>query len=169
LEIVKAVPAEAGTVLSILREVAEWLRARGIQQWTHYLVPEAGADVDRAVERGEVYVARQDGRILGTMALLPSPGEWDRQIWGEVGEHEAIYVHRLAVVRSAAGAGMGDRLLDFAEAYARAAGKRYLRLDCVSHNERLNAYYARRYQLRGQAPALERGMTMSLYEKDLNA
>jgi GNAT superfamily N-acetyltransferase len=164
LEIVQAAPAEAEAVLALLQQAAQWLRDRGIKQWMHYLDPSAASDLTRAVKAGEVYVARLGGRIVGTMALLPSPGEWDRQLWGDVAD-DALYVHRLAVDRSAAGAGIGDRMLDWAEGHARATGKRFLRLDCVGHNARLNAYYARRYCGRGQAANI--GMSFSRYEKEL--
>jgi GNAT superfamily N-acetyltransferase len=43
--------------------------------------------------------------------------------------HEALYVHRLAVLRSEAGKGWSRRLLDWSAQEARRRGRSYLRLD----------------------------------------
>lgn len=142
-----------------------------MRQWGHYLDP-AEADAVRAelagaIAAGEVYLAVQDGQVAGTISLQRAPSDWDRQIWGEAAAgQEAVYVHRLAIDRKFAGQGVGDRMLDWAEQGGRAEDRRFLRLDCVAANERLNAYYARRYQYAGQAANI--GMTFSRYEAVLS-
>jgi GNAT superfamily N-acetyltransferase len=50
-------------------------------------------------------------------------------------------VHRLAVRRAHAGAGLGYRLLDWAGARVRERGRAALRLDVVTGNRRLREYY----------------------------
>ena len=51
----------------------------------------------------------------------------------------AVYVHRMAVRRSAAG--LGVVILGWAAGVARQQGGESLRLDCVASNGRLRAYY----------------------------
>lgn len=166
-EIVQASPADLDQVLSILVQAAEWLKLRGIRQWGHYLdgATEEKQELVEAIERGEVYLVRQGGRPAGTVTLQAAPSEWDRQIWGDVADDDALYVHRFAVSRDFAGQGLGNQMLDFAEERGRSLGKRYLRLDCVGHNRRLTEYYQRRYSFQGHTPHI--GMLFSRYEHTL--
>jgi hypothetical protein len=62
------------------------------------------------------------------------------------------------------GAGLGGRLLRWGERHASAAGKSYLRLDCVASNETLRAYYERAaYEYVGDVTVDE--YVQSRYEK----
>jgi protein-tyrosine phosphatase len=99
------------------------------------------------VERGNFHLASLDGETVATFALL-----WDDPaFWGEQ-PPDAGYVHALAVRRAYAGRGLGERLLDWAEAQAAAAGRGYLRLDCMSDNAVLREYYERLgFEPRGEA------------------
>lgn len=164
IAISKATPGDAGAALSILIWAAEWLRDQGIQQWGHYLDGSGEADLLAGIGRGEVYLVRQNGQAVATISLQPAASEWDQIIWGP-DDGQAAYVHRLAIDRTFAGQGLGDQMLDWAEAQSRALGKRYLRLDCVGQNERLNRYYSRRFAFKGQGSNI--GMLFSRYERDL--
>lgn len=164
LTITQATKADADTVYALLVGAAEWLRARGINQWGHYLDGTGRADLEQAITSGEVYLALLDGAPVATISLQMEQSDWDRTIWGP-DEGEAAYVHRLAISRAHSGAGVGALLLDWAESHARSAGKRLLRLDCVGHNQPLNAYYAKRFTLQGQSPNI--GMMFSKYERVL--
>jgi ribosomal protein S18 acetylase RimI-like enzyme len=52
-------------------------------------------------------------------------------------------VHRMAVSRKAAGANVGQVMLDWATKRAAAASKRWLRLDAWKDNVGLHSYYER--------------------------
>jgi len=67
----------------------------------------------------------------------------DPVFWPDVSPQEAAYIHRLAVRRTYAGAGLSTALLRWAAKRARALGLRYLRLDCVGSRPRLRAVYER--------------------------
>jgi ribosomal protein S18 acetylase RimI-like enzyme len=133
LEISRAEPEELEEVVAVLSENARWLLSRGIRQWPH---PFPAGRVRRLLDRGELYVARLDGEVVATLALLWS----DPAFWGER-PPDAGYVHALAVRRAHAGRRLGPRLLDWAEEQTAAAGREYLRLDCPSDNAVLRAYY----------------------------
>lgn len=166
-EILQATAVELDQVLSVLVQAAEWLKLRGIRQWGHYLdgATEERHELLQSIQQGEVYLVRQGEVPAGTITLQATPGDWDRQIWGDVSDDDALYVHRFAVARAFGGQGLGKEMLDFAEQHGRALGKRYLRLDCVGHNHRLNEYYKRRYQFQGHASHI--GMLFSRYEAAL--
>jgi ribosomal protein S18 acetylase RimI-like enzyme len=133
LEVRRAEPEELETVVGILSECARWLLGRGIRQWPD---PFPAGRVAELVEQGAFHLARLDGEDVATFALL-----WgDPAFWGER-PPDAGYVHAVAVRRAYAGRGIGRSLIDWASEQAAGAGREYLRLDCLSDNAALQAYY----------------------------
>jgi GNAT superfamily N-acetyltransferase len=133
LEVVQAGESEVDEIVDVLSEAASWLVARGIEQWPD---PFPRDRVERLVRYGAFYVARIAGETAGTLALLWS----DPLFWGEQ-PPVAGYVHAIAVRREFAG--IGPKLLDWAAQRVREAGRELLRLDCLSENAALRAYYER--------------------------
>lgn len=146
------------TIGDILDEAAAWLRERGVDQWPPAFPrgPIAGG-----VRRGEWFLATRAGRPVATCWLT----EDDPIMWGER-PPDALYLHRLAVRREAAGA--GRLLLAWAEAAVLARGRRLLRLDCVAANHALCAYYERAgYRCRGVGE--HGGRVCRRYERELHS
>ncbi|MET9700711.1 GNAT family N-acetyltransferase [Streptomyces sp. NPDC006529] len=139
---------DAGTLVALYDQAARWMRARGIEQW------EPGekdtAHFRARMKDGEVWIgADADGRVCGAYELWWS----DEEAWG-VQPPVAGYVHRLMVEREAAPAGAGRRLLEHAERRIARAGLERARLDCVSTNPRLLAYYqGAGYRVVGEFPS----------------
>ncbi len=157
LTIVRMQPPNRPVVLDILGEAASWISAKGIDQWR----PDQFQTV---IDRGDTYLALLDGEAVGTLAL-----QWDdaidERLWRDVSNmEEAGYVHRLAVRRAFAGKGIGQYLLNWAESMVAAAGKSYLRLDCMAENPALCAYYER-VGLTYRGEVQEKGWKARLYEK----
>ena len=131
----RAVVDEAGTIASLLQETALWILSKGIRQWN----PEMFTTeyVEKLFAEREIYVAESDGEIIGLFTL-----QWsDPSYWRELDNEESGYLHRLVVRRSAGGSGLGRRMLDWAEDYIRLQGKRWIRLDCMAENTKLNEFY----------------------------
>ncbi|MFJ4779144.1 GNAT family N-acetyltransferase [Streptomyces sp. NPDC088762] len=146
-------PAEekdAGTLVQLYDQAARWMRQQGIEQWkpgdkdaAHFLAK---------MRDGDVWLAGDtDGRVVGAYELWWS----DEEAWG-VQPPVAGYVHRLMVARGAAPAGAGRRMLEHAERRIARTGRERARLDCVSTNPRLLAYYrAAGYRVVGEFPHKE--------------
>jgi GNAT superfamily N-acetyltransferase len=127
-----AMADDLAAVLGILDEAAAWLWSRSIRQWPEYFEPHW---VLPRLEAGETWLAWSGHEAVGTFTL-----QWDDVAWSDHHDDDAGYVHRLAVRRSAAG--LGRALLDDAAAQVRDAGRHFVRLDCVTANDVLRAYYA---------------------------
>jgi GNAT superfamily N-acetyltransferase len=125
-----AAPGQAGEVLAVLDEAAAWLQARGLEQWPSRFQQ---SWVEGAVGRGETWLALAGGTVRGTVTLDHGDPVWDDL------PAAALYVHRMAVRRSASG--LGTVILGWAAGVAREQGCEALRLDCVASNGRLRAYY----------------------------
>jgi hypothetical protein len=126
-----AAPGQVDEVVAVLDEAAAWLHGRGVEQWPSRFEP---SWVEGAVRRGETWLALAGGAVSGTVTLDHSDPVWD----GLPGA-AALYVHRMAVRRSASG--LGAVILGWVVGVARQQGREALRLDCVAANGRLRAYY----------------------------
>jgi ribosomal protein S18 acetylase RimI-like enzyme len=156
---------EVDAALAILEEACQWLATKGIDQWPKNLDHPAGpfsrAFLTEKAERGELYLAWRGEQPVGTLRL-----QWsDPFFWGEQPD-DAGYVHGLAISRAVGGQGVGLALLRWAERAAAAAGKRFLRLDCMAENPALCDYYERAgYTCPGEISGP--GWKAALYEKAL--
>lgn len=136
LRIRAARPDELGTVEDLLTDASAWLASRGIDQWQF---PPHRDRIMRALDRGECFLAFMDGRAVGTLQVDAFA---DPEFWTPDDQPDtALYVHRMAVRRDAAGAGIGAAMLDWAADRAVAAGKPWLRLDAWKDNPGLHRFY----------------------------
>jgi GNAT superfamily N-acetyltransferase len=157
--VAEARPEEVEMVLEILNEAADWLQAKGIDQWqTRYFTRSL---ILEQTGRGEVYLARLDGNVVGTITL-----QWSDPLWWEDAPPDAGYFHRLAIKREYAAKGLGRALVRWAESRARASGKKYLRLNCMFENPRIRRYYEDLgFVYRGDAFLRGGSVHCALYEK----
>ncbi|MFD7531110.1 MULTISPECIES: GNAT family N-acetyltransferase [unclassified Streptomyces] len=123
------------TLVRLRDDAARWMLARGISgQWQPGELDED--HFRRIMASGEVWIAEADGRPAGAWELW-----WaDEDAWGPQ-PPVAGYVHRLMVDHTAARPGTGRRLLRAAEQRVAAAGRAFVRLDCLAGNAALSAYY----------------------------
>ena len=160
LKISLAKQSEIDIVLGILDEAAAWLSENKIPTvW-------APGGFSRQlfldqIANGDVYIGSIDDQPVGTFIL-----QWkDLQFWGEQ-PPDAGYVHKLATRPAYAGRGIGVEMLKWAEKTARAAGKRFLRLNCLAEDRKIRDYYERAGFVHRGDVAGPRGVA-SLYEKNL--
>lgn len=125
----------------------------------------------RAFLADHTIIARRGDVLLGMAGLSSKDGDyggglmgrswdprpyrdllgWSGAIWAVWGTRlsdrrpkaDEIYIDGIAVSPTARGLGIGTRLLDEAQAIARAGGKRFVRLDVIDTNPRAQALYAR--------------------------
>jgi predicted N-acetyltransferase YhbS len=151
---------DVAVVAELLDEATAWVGDRGYEQWP---LPFPRDELAAAIERGEVYVAELEGDAVATVTLL-----WDDPMyWGER-PADAAYVHKLAVSRARAGQRIGQSLVEWAHETAAAAGREFLRLDCLRDNPGIRAYYERLgFEHRGDLVVNGRGM--SIYERAIHS
>ena len=97
---------------------------------------------ERTLVEREIAEARQfkivvEGVIVCVFVLTFD----DAVLWRERSADPAIYIHRIAIDPAERGKGYVKRIVAWAREYCRARGKRFIRMDTGSGNERLNAYY----------------------------
>ncbi|WP_345255033.1 GNAT family N-acetyltransferase [Streptomyces hundungensis] len=130
-----ATEADLAFLVRLRDDAARWMLAQKILgQWQPGELDEHHfRDV---MASGEVWLAEAADRPVGAWELW-----WaDEDAWGTQ-PPEAGYVHRLMVDRSHAPPGTGRLLLQAAERRVAAAGRAWVRLDCLAGNARLTGYY----------------------------
>ncbi|AKL75321.1 GNAT family N-acetyltransferase [Bacillus velezensis] len=144
---------DAKEVMDLLMQAAEWLRDKGSNQWSGLLQGEDTHNMREAIAQGYVFLFRQNEELAGVVMLLPEASGWDRRLWGDEGHEESVYLHRLAINRRFAGAGLGRTIMTWAETGVSCPGKTKIRLDCVSENKALQSFYSGMgYESKGPAP-----------------
>ena len=74
LELRQATPDQVHIVLKILDEVAQWMMAKGVQQWDSP-APQAFVNfVAEEIPRGDFYLAWLDGVPVGTVRV-----DWEKE------------------------------------------------------------------------------------------
>jgi GNAT superfamily N-acetyltransferase len=160
VRMIRAQQQDLDNILEILEEASRWLSSKGFEtQWRSS--PTFRQTIKDNIDHGEVYVAKDEKKTVGTITM-----QWsDKKFWGDL-PMNAGYIHKFAIKRSHSGQSLGLRMLRWAEAKARAEGKRYLRLDCLAGNKTIREYYEKVGFIHvrdSEAP----GWKASLYEKRL--
>ncbi|MFJ9702162.1 GNAT family N-acetyltransferase [Streptomyces fradiae] len=134
-----ATAEELPTVEGLLIEASEWLASQGSDQWQF---PPHRDRIRKAIEHGECFLMVDDeGRATGTITVDDYA---DPEFWTEADDPgSALYVHRMATSRAAAGQDLGAVMLDWATKRAAQQGKAWLRLDAWKTNPGLHRYYER--------------------------
>ncbi|PZG01735.1 GNAT family N-acetyltransferase [Micromonospora deserti] len=125
-----AQPDQAAEVLGVLDEAAAWLAQRSIHQWPARF---ESSWIEDALQRGETWLVEVDNTVTGTFTL-----DWADPLWNDVAGN-AGYLHRVAIRRRTSG--LGAVILSWAKGTVHQHARHALRLDCVTANPRLRAYY----------------------------
>ncbi|HBZ79301.1 GNAT family N-acetyltransferase [Brevibacillus sp. FSL K6-0770] len=137
-----ATPHDTLAVISLLKQVAQWLKESGIRQWAFLLEGGDDEEIAQAIVDQHTYLVRKGPELIGTFTVAASQTEWDRHIWGEDASENSLYLHRLALRPATMRKGLGADLLTWITQHA-ASEQKNLRLDCVADNPQLNQFYQR--------------------------
>ncbi len=103
LEIRPAQPEESGTIARILRESFARFESDYTPEAMQAVTPTPDEVMSR-FDEGPIWVAVDEGEIVGTVSVLPEP-DW-------------LYIRSMAVSPKAQGSGIGNRMLQETERYA---------------------------------------------------
>ena len=124
----------------MLRDAARWVDALGVVMWDEGELD--SSRIAREVADGQFFVADVDGTVAGAIRFQLE----DRLFWPDLAQEESdesAFVHRLVVARAFKGRGVSTALLEWSVERARAAGRRFLRLDCDAERGKLRGLYER--------------------------
>ena len=137
----RAVPGDLRTVLAIVHSVQAWLHREGYDQWPDGSPSLGPVRIGGQIDGGEFWIA-SDGPDPVAVIALSRFGDTDFWSPAELAQ-PAIYISKAAVLRKAAGRGLGALLLRWAVDHAAQEGVDRVRLDVWKTNTGLQDYYRR--------------------------
>lgn len=144
----------------IIEEVVAWGAGAGMPSWSPgSFTGQDSVGVSRLrgdIASGGLYLIWRRDRPVGTFSLLES----DPIYWPDGGD-AAMYLHRFAVSRDAAGA--GGFAVEWCLRETRRRGRSYVRLDCLADNAGIRRYYER-FGFTAVEEVVITGTRYSLYE-----
>lgn len=151
-------PRDLEKVVGLVREAAEWMRSKGIDQWQKPW-PDRAGQRERILNdlfKGKTWLLRDGKTIAATITIdTDEPFDQDeRPVWpSDKSEKPALYVRRVIVSRRYARHGLGAALLDWAAYVAKTDhGAELIRIDVRTTNRKLHAYYEGQWFTRCQDP-----------------
>ena len=142
IEIKRALPGDLPTIKKLTEACAIAMQEREIFQWNEH--SPSLEKLQNDIEREELYVLVVEGSIKGIVVLSDHMDEEYIPIEWLTPNFKNLYIHRLATHPNHWGDGYGQKLMDFAEAYARNHNYTSVRLDTFSQNKRNQRFYESR-------------------------
>jgi len=138
----KARLSDIDTILKITKSCARHMIAQNIHQWNeHYPNKEAFIN---DVKRNELYVLEEQNMLIGCIVVSAFMDEEYLPIPWLTPNDSNIYIHRVAIDPEYQGQGNAQKLMSFAEQFARDNNYSSVRLDTFSQNSRNQKFYERR-------------------------
>lgn len=130
-------------IKSLTEACALAMQKKGIFQWNEHYPSLEKLQAD--IEKKELFILKNEDRILGIIVLTVFMDKEYCPIHWLTKNYNNLYIHRLAVHPLFWGKGYGQKLMNFAEDYARLNDFVSVRLDTFSKNKRNQQFY----ELRG--------------------
>ncbi|MGV3464374.1 MAG: GNAT family N-acetyltransferase [Heyndrickxia sp.] len=140
LTIKLASDTDSNQIITLLKEIAQWLKENQIDQWRYLLEGGDDEEIRQAISNQLTYKVLEGNNLIGTFTLSPTQSEWDIHIFGEERVPDSLYLHRLAVAPEYMGKGIGKNIMQWILENVQ-IDKAYLKLDCVANNMKLFQFY----------------------------
>ncbi|WP_077404115.1 GNAT family N-acetyltransferase [Cellulophaga omnivescoria] len=140
--------SEIDKIITVTKACAAFMIKNGIYQWNEHYPSKQAFLHDIAQE--ELFVLEVDKKIIGTIVLSTHMDDEYIPIKWLTSNEANLYIHRLSVNPDYQGQGYAQKLMNFAESYAKSNGFLSVRLDTFSINKRnVNFYLTRGYKKLG--------------------
>lgn len=133
MEIHNSLPEDIDAIFGLYEMATAYQQYLGRTDWKGF----ERALVEREIAEKRQWKIVEDGTIACVFVTTFS----DPYIWQERNEDPSVYLHRIATHEHYRGRGYVKQIAQWAEQYARDNGKSFVRMDTMSGNEKLNAYY----------------------------
>lgn len=121
-------------IINILENRCIWMERNNIKQWesNSYTSIFNYDYFSKEIEKKTLYVARINNKMCGIFLIREKDKLWEDF-------KSAFYIHHLATDINYKG--LGKVMIEYIKYISLRYNKKYIRLDCVNDNEKLNNYY----------------------------
>jgi ribosomal protein S18 acetylase RimI-like enzyme len=134
--------SEISDILNLTKACAANMVNNGIYQWNDHYPSKKAFEND--IERSELFVFEKNHEIIGAVVISSLMDEEYFPIQWLTPNTKNAYIHRLSVHPKQQGKGYAQKLMDFAENYAKKHNFVSVRLDTFSQNKRNQKFYETR-------------------------
>lgn len=120
-------------ILDIYSERMKWFKSLNIKQWTRYLYHHPKEEFEEMIKNKNLYVLKHNNEIIACWELSYDSKYWDSN------DQEAIYIYKL--VTKVGTKNIAHFIFKIVEQIAILNKKKYIRLDCLKSNHKLNEIY----------------------------
>jgi len=132
--------SDVDAVLDIVKQTVEVMSSENNPQWNEFYPAREHFLSD--ITQRSLFVAERDTFVIGFICVNQTEApEYAEVNWSK--RAPCFVLHRMAVAVAARREGVGKKLVDFAENYARERGVFYLRTDTFSKNGGMNRLFQR--------------------------
>lgn len=165
-KIVKGQLSDLEKLFQIYLRGKQNLEQSGIYQWTDNYPTISLIESD--LRKGVLYSLKNNDEIVGAINISEEQeAEYDSVNW-KFDNSKVLVIHRLVIDPKHQGKGYAQKLMDFAENFAKENNYSSIRLDAYSKNERVIEFYKKReYFIRGKVNFSEREYPFNCMEKEI--
>lgn len=120
-------------ILEMYLERIQWFREKGIKQWSKFLEHHPKSEFEKVINNGNYFILEKNDKIIAGFELSTDSKYWNDD------KTKAFYIYKL--VTRAGNKEIGNIVFSICKDLAKTNNKEYLRLDCLSKNQKLNDIY----------------------------
>ncbi|MCI8569568.1 MAG: GNAT family N-acetyltransferase [Bacilli bacterium] len=129
----KATINDLENIYKLYEERAEWFKKNNIDQWDSYFTYHPKSDFINAIKDKRFYIIKQESEIIASFELSSDSNCWNDSITS------AYYLYK--VVTKVNHKNLGKLIFDKCREIAIKDNKKFLRLNCIESNVKLNEIY----------------------------
>lgn len=129
----KAVINEVDEILNIYTERMKWFQEHEIKQWRKYLDHHPREEFEDVIKNGYFFTLKQNNKIIACFELSTNSKFWNDEYTS------AYYIYK--IVTKVGCKAVGNLMFEICKDIAKTNHKKYLRLDCLQSNKKLNDIY----------------------------
>jgi len=133
----QATQSDIPIIVSILLDNVNWVSEMCQPLWSVEDVE--WSKLSKSYHIGDFFIAYSDGIPSGCMALI----DYDPFFWPNVKKGESLFIHKLAVTKTARKSGVADALMEYFNKQGMERGVKALRLDTDALRPKTRAFYER--------------------------
>lgn len=120
-------------IMELYKERMQWFEDNEINQWSQYLKNHPKSEFIEIIEKENYFILVKDNQLIAAFELSERTNFWKDK------DANAYYIYKL--VTKIGFKNLGGIIFDICKELAKQNDKNYLRLECISTNEKLNQIY----------------------------
>lgn len=133
VQFIKAEISDLDEIISLFEERTKWFKENQIKQWSKYLEHHPKEEFEDIITSGYYFVLKENGNIIAGFELSTDSKYWNDKTTN------AYYIYKL--VTKVNYKNIGNLVFMICKNIAKNNNQRYLRLDCLKNNVKLNNIY----------------------------